>query len=76
MDNLNNNTIVNIDSNTLEVNPSQTTPVTYTNLSNMVDPEIQIQPVPIEMSTPKNTDHGLRMISETSRKHKKNSKNC
>ena len=73
MDNLNNNTIVNIDSNTLEVNPSQTSPVTYTNLSNMVDPEeIQIQPVPIEMSTPKNTDHGLRYITETTRKHKKN----
>ena len=73
MDNLNNNTIVNIDSNTLEVNPSQTSPVTFTNLSNMVDPEeIQIQPVPIEMSTPKNTDHGLRYITETTRKHKKN----
>ena len=72
MDNLNNNTIINIDSNTLEVNPSQTSPVTFTNLDNMVDPEeIQIQPVPIEMSTPKNTDHGLRMITETTRKHKK-----
>ena len=73
MDNLNNNnTIAIIDSNTLEVNPSQTSPVTYTNLSKMVDPEeIQIQPVPIEMSTPKNTDHGLRMITETTRKHKK-----
>ena len=73
MDNLNNNTIVNIDSNTLEVNPSQTSPVTFTNLDNMVDPEeIQIQPVPIDVSTPKNTDHGLRYITETTRKHKKN----